>query len=598
MKTLKLKFTTGAMLILLLFGFGIKQGYSQFLGLSSYLYNDSIAGANHCLNDTVEGSIYWYQAGTYTPGDFVDFNVEWGDGANSSFPNTPIIIGAGYGYIDPVINFSHLYTVAGNYTIIVTSADNHSNTDADTFHLNVNNLCGNIYTTVYLDNGDAVYGVGDILMPGVDLQLTSAGPSYYGNTGAYGFSTISNIDINQPSYTLEVSPSWLTSTGMTLINPVGGSYNVTGVNATPQNFMFLLDCGVATYYDASIYGYGWGFRAGMSTGYATLYINNSSCNGGAAATDISLDFDPMLTVFSSSLAGATISAGNISWTGASIPFGPSSIQVFFTVPGGTPALTPLDFEANISSTSATDVNPSNNISIFHSEVRNSWDPNDKSTNLEQAIDVNAQEEIVYTIRFQNMGNDDAFNIHIKDTISSLLDLSTLKVISQSHAGSYSVDATTREVIFNFPNIYLVPQSMSESLSQGYIMYAIKENAGLGLNSEIENTAHIFFDENAAVVTNTASNVNVMNPAGIETSNPLNSMVVYPTPADHLVYISGVDVEDIITIKIYDLHGKIQQVLNAGNINSTIDVTTFANGIYLMEIQTNDHSVTRKICIQH
>jgi hypothetical protein len=140
--------------------------------------------------------------------------------------------------------------------------------------------------------------------------------------------------------------------------------------------------------------------------------------------------------------------------------------------------------------------------------------------------------------------------------------------------------------------------MSESLSQGYIMYAIKENAGLGLNSEIENTAHIFFDENAAVVTNTTSNVNVMNPAGIETSNPLNSMVVYPTPADHLVYISGVDVEDIITIKIYDLHGKIQQVLNAGNINSTIDVTTFANGIYLMEIQTNDHSVTRKICIQH
>ncbi len=596
-KTTITKLITGTILFFLVVCASTNKGYSQFLGLYSYIYeNDSTTNGNICLNDTLTGYIGWSHTGSYIPGDNVDFLVDWGDGVVDPYTNTPILDAGGYGVIDSSIILSHTYTLSGSYSVIISSLDNYSNADADTFYFTASNLCGDIQIGTYLDNGDGLWGSGDILLPAVDLLLTSSGPSYYTTTNSWGWNYMTNIDITASPYVLEVDPFWLSATGMTTVQPVSTNYNIPTVSGATPGFYFLLDCGSSTYFDAAIDGWGWGFRAGMSTGYTYLSIHNTSCNAGPASTDISLDFDPMLTVYSSSLPGGTITSGNISWSGTSIPFGWSTVLVYFTVPPGTPALTPLAFQADITPTSATDLYPSNNTAIFHSEVRNSWDPNDKSTNVEHFIDVNTQEDIQYTVRFQNMGNDDAFDIHIVDTISALLDLSTFKVLSQSHDGSYSINPTTREVIFTFPNINLVPQSVDELLSQGFITYTIKENAGLALNSDIHNTAHIFFDGNAAVVTNTTSNVNIAN-VGIEES-PLNAVTVYPIPANTYVQISGINPQDITSLKIYDLNGKVVQIINQTVTSSYVQVSEIPNGFYLLEIYSGMNSIVRKICIQH
>ncbi len=597
MKTMKTKITTGAMFILLLASMAIsKQSHAQFIGLFAYFNEDSIPGANICLSETIDGSISWNNNGIYLPGDNLDVNVDWGDGNTSPYLNIPIQSGGSNGYVSPFY-VGHNYSTVGSYTVIVTSMDNYGFSSADTFQFNMSNLCGTVMTTAYLDDGDGVFDWQDLPMPGVDLNLTSGMVNYFSTTDAFGYGVMSNVDVNQPSYTLEVDPSWLSSTGMTTIAPISGNYSVSGLGSLPQQYQFLLDCGVSTYYDAAIWGTGWGFRAGLSDGYAAISITNASCNGSPATTDISLDFDPMLTVFSSTLPGGVITPGNISWTGVSVPFGQFNFRVYFTVPGGTPALTPLAFQADVTSTSATDVNPINNTYTFNSEVRNSWDPNDKSTNVPHLIDVNTQDEIVYTIRFQNMGNDDAYHISIKDTISTLLNLSSFRVVSQSHAGSYSINPSTREVIFSFPNIYLVPQSVDDQLSQGYIMYSIDENPGLALNSEIENTAHIFFDQNAAVVTNTTSNINVMNPSGIDES-PLGSMVIYPSPADHFIFMNGIELETITAVKIFDLNGKVVEVLNNAANMYPISVKHIPNGLYLLQVDAGENSITKKICVQH
>lgn len=594
-KTIYSKLTTGLILLLLICGTANK-GYSQFLGLSTYWYNDSASTGNICINDSLQGYIYWSHTGTYIPGDNVDFSVDWGDGNTDSFLNMPITDAGGYGYAGPAFP-SHLYAGTGSYSVIVSSVDNYLNAYSDTFNFNVSNFCGRVDVYVYLDNGDGVLGGGDIAAPGVDMQLTSGGPSYYGNTGTWGSVYLTNVDVNQPSYNLEVDPAWLASTGMTVVDPVAGNYTVTGVSGNTQYFNFLLDCGSSTFFDASVYGWGWGFRPAMHTGFADLYVSNASCNGTPATGDVSLDFDPLLTVYSSFPAGATVTAGNITWSGANLPLGFTYFMVYFDVPAGTPSGTPLAFLANVNPTSATDVYPADNTFAFNSEVRNSWDPNDKSTNVEHYIDGNVTEEIVYTVRFQNMGNADAINIHIDDTISNLLDLSTFKVVAQSHEGSYSIDPVTRKIVFNFPNINLVPQSVDEELSQGYIMYSIKENAGLPMNSDINNTAHIFFDSNPAVVTNTTSNVNIAN-VGIEGESPLSSVTVYPVPANTYVQIGGINPQDITGLKILDLNGKVVQIINTTNMNSNIQVSEIPNGFYLLEISSGTNSIVKKICVQH
>lgn len=596
MKKIYSKFLTGAILFFLVVCSTANKGHSQFLGLYTYWYNDSISSGNVCLTDSVYGYVYWSNSGTYVPGDYVDFNINWGDGNNDPYLNVPITPSPSTGTAGPIYP-SHTYAAVGNYMVIVSAVDNYANAFADTFYFDVSTNCGRVFVHTYLDDGDGVLDFGDFPVSGVDLQLTSGGPSYYGYTSAYGSLYLSSIDITQPSYNLEVDPSWLSSTGISVIDPVAGNYNLTGLNGTTQFYNFLLDCGSSSYMDASIYGWGWGFRPAMNTGYVNLYVNNSSCPMGSATGDVSLDFDPMMTVYSSYPAGATVSAGNITWSGSNLPAGYTYFTVNFTVPAGTPAGTPLAFLANVNPTSATDANSANNNFAFNSEVRNSWDPNDKSTNVEHFIDVNTQDEIYYTIRFQNMGNAEAIDIHIDDTISNLLDLSSFRLISMSHSGSYSIDPASRKVVFTFPNINLVPQSFDEELSQGYVMYSIKENAGLPVNSDIQNTAHIFFDSNPAVVTNTTSNVNIAN-VGIEGESPLSSVTAYPVPANSIVYIGGINPQDITGLKILDMSGKVIQVINQNMASGFVSVSEISNGFYLLEITSGNISTVRKICVQH
>jgi hypothetical protein len=130
------------------------------------------------------------------------------------------------------------------------------------------------------------------------------------------------------------------------------------------------------------------------------------------------------------------------------------------------------------------------------------------------------------------------------------------------------------------------------------MYTIDENPGLTLNSEIENTAHIFFDQNAAVVTNTTFNINVMNPAGIDPNSPLNAISIYPTPASEFIFINGVEMEEITSARIFDMNGKVIDVLNNVANIFPISVKHIPNGIYLLKVDAGEHSITKKVCIQH
>lgn len=101
---------------------------------------------------------------------------------------------------------------------------------------------------------------------------------------------------------------------------------------------------------------------------------------------------------------------------------------------------PPDFEIgdylNYSSYSDfKDVNGQHKTSIYdyRTRVRCSYDPNDKLVNPKRLCDYTLFEDtLVYTIRFQNTGNDFARDVVIRDTLDANLDLNTFTLLGSSH----------------------------------------------------------------------------------------------------------------------------------------------------------------------
>ncbi len=142
--------------------------------------------------------------------------------------------------------------------------------------------------------------------------------------------------------------------------------------------------------------------------------------------------------------------------------------------------------------------------------RCSYDPNDKQVNPQRAGDYTLfDEELIYTIRFQNTGNDVAYDVVIRDTLDDLLEPTTFRLLSTSHPDFLQSSLLAdRYLSFEFKNIFLPDSTSDLEGSQGYITYRIEGREGLAEESEIHNTASIYFDQNPPIVTNTTRNLMV------------------------------------------------------------------------------------------
>ena len=142
------------------------------------------------------------------------------------------------------------------------------------------------------------------------------------------------------------------------------------------------------------------------------------------------------------------------------------------------------------------------------EVTCAWDPNDKTVTpggySDEHFVLNGT-NLEYRVRFQNLGNAAATDVLIRDTLDVSLDLSTFQLHTATHDIITTLDPVTREVTFLFSNILLPDSASDPEGSMGLFTYSIDPVADLAFGTVIVNTAHIFFDSNPAVVTNTTWN---------------------------------------------------------------------------------------------
>jgi uncharacterized repeat protein (TIGR01451 family) len=218
-----------------------------------------------------------------------------------------------------------------------------------------------------------------------------------------------------------------------------------------------------------------------------------------------------------------------------------------------------------------DINQSNNIKDYCYHVVNSYDPNYKEVYPTDVAPL-FQDWLTYTVHFQNLGNAPAINIRVLDTLDANLDAETFEIINYSH---YNTVTLMNGILdFRFPNILLPDSASNPIVSQGFVQYRIKPKANLIAGTQIENTAHIYFDYNPAVVTNTTVN-NFTTTVGNKSLQQASSLWIYPNPSTGIFTISAA-----ANIEVYNLIGEL--ILSENNATS-IDLTAAPKGIYFVKL---------------
>jgi uncharacterized repeat protein (TIGR01451 family) len=231
-------------------------------------------------------------------------------------------------------------------------------------------------------------------------------------------------------------------------------------------------------------------------------------------------------------------------------------------------------------------------------VVGSFDPNDKQGlpfGYQNAHFIEQNQAIDYRLRFQNTGTDTAFTVILRDTLSSFLEVSSLKIGASSHKFEWKFEEKN-VLLFKFPNIQLTSKSKDEAASQGFINFKINQKKDVALDSKINNQADIYFDYNEPIQTNKTLHTVGKDfiVSALQTISPLENVKinVFPNPfsAEATIEITGFEKKGPLSIKsdfsLFDALGRqLRSEKFEGNTHlfKRQDLTT---GIYFFRIENN------------
>jgi len=333
------------------------------------------------------------------------------------------------------------------------------------------------------------------------------------------------------------------------------------------------------------------FRSGFDATYNISFVNN----GTTTLTPTVIFFpDTSVSFVTSSATPASVTTDSIVWNiGALTPFQSGNIVVTVNVHTGLPIGSLINSRVRIEPV-AGDANPGCNYSEWGVFTTGSFDPNDILVNRDTLFttEIPNPPYLDYIIRFQNTGNDTAFNVKVLNPLdTNKLQLNTLEYVASSHPVNMNFIYHERNMEFKFDNILLPDSNVNESLSHGFIHYRIKPKTSLVLNDNIQNNAAIYFDFNDPVITNTAT-THVVLPTGIASYQSPENIQLFPNPAQseiNLQHITAVE-----KIQVIDVLGKIVFEKNTNNQQYLkINISQVQNGVYFVKAYSAQGVVVKK-----
>ena len=440
--------------------------------------------------------------------------------------------------------------------------------------------------TIFQDNNsNGSYNAGEPLLSNVVVKAVRGNLNYYAITDTNGYY---HMDVDTASYLV------------TSITPVHYNNSVPVSHTADFGSLFgrvdtanhFAHSPTGLIKDLSVYITSLGpARAGRFTNYRITYFNrgtetiNGSIQLSHDAKLFNITFNPLPNSYANPLA---------TWNFNNIPPSHSgNIDIIAQISTSAIMGDILKSYATINPIPG-DANPSNNIDSVYHLVIASWDPNDKKVTPDGAIStgfVAAGNYLDYTIRFQNTGNDTAFLVVIRDTLSANTDISSFQMLSASH--SYSVDMHENGIVeWRFENILLPDSNINEPRSHGFVRYRIKPRNNLVAGNTITNKASIYFDYNPPVQTNETVNI-VTIVTGVNPAPELIGAKVYPNPASTGVLIK---LKGEFSYRVIDLSGKTLLEQKKNRDESVIDVSAISKGTYFIHIITRAGSAVQKIVV--
>jgi len=308
------------------------------------------------------------------------------------------------------------------------------------------------------------------------------------------------------------------------------------------------------------------FRSGYSN---TLYVNAKNVGTVPKSGQLKLTLNPLLSTVSVTPAASLVIGDTLIWNYTNLGLlSELKVKIDFTTAIALPG-TPVPLRAIVSG--GLDVNPTNNIAIIAGQIVSSYDPNDKAVS-ETHVPINEAdgEELVYTVRFQNLGNIATDFITVHDTLSESIDANTVQVLASSHPYELKIE-DGHILVFRFNPIRLAPAAEDTIESQGFLQFTARLKPGLEVGDEIANTAHIYFDFNPAVVTNTV-NTQISVVSTFEPSRKTQAMEIFPNPASGRVTLRLPEsINGNGRIEIFSVEGKVVHVLTAQGNTQEIEL---------------------------
>ena len=544
-------------------------------GTAHAQYTITSSSVNTYPDSTCSAPFFALQSSGFTAG--LNVHTYYGDGTNDVNPLFN-------GFIGGIANYYHTYTSAGTYTIKQVLELGGVSMDSVITSYNYAH-CQTLHFIAYNDvNGNCVYDTlteNRILMPmsiavdsngvRVDTFVTTSGFGYqaYGNPGdIYAFSVINS------------------GTGLVVTCPVGGVLYDT-ISATVVNDYvvkeFGFNCSSSIGYDA---GEVVSTRAGRHTFYANIIAYNRFCN--PAAVTVTMNMSPKYNYYSAYPAPASVVGHTITWNfPAMSALTPQTIIVYGETPSTWLVAGDTVHSSYYVTPTAGDGDLSNNTVILVDTVTSSFDPNDKAVFPKGWLAPGAGTKLTYTLRFENTGNDTAFNIHLLDTLSNNLDVRTLAVVGASHTMNLNIMNVGGQNIvkFDFPHVNLLDSSY-HGLCDGAVTFSIKTRDALPLGTQIHNRAGIYFDYNDVVMTNTVTNI-VGWPAGIEDMSNVATapLELFPNPASNELTVKITN-GNYSTISVINSVGQEVMKQEVNGINTKLNIKALPAGGYYISVKGN------------
>lgn len=542
--------------------------------------------------------------------DSATINLNFGDGFDTTV-KTKIYPSSGGGYF--ARTFRHIYTFPGTFNhFIRVSVPGGAKDSFAGASFTLSASCGTLSGKLFVDdNGNCAKDAlenGVYWTPILAINTTTSDTTVaaWSNDSGYYF-----MKLLPGTYTIVPNPShygsygsWV-DTNLTASCPSTGTYTLTVAASGTYTKDFAFVCKTISSYDASVVTSARCFVPGDSTfiyiwGGSWAWYYHYSCL--SLSTTVTLTLDSKLTYVASGygLAPSSVSGSTVTWTLSST----KDVTRFYSgiwVKTATTATIgdTIRNTAYIAPTSLTDPNLANNTHNYKKAVASSYDPNVKEVapagySAQGYIPKNAQ--LTYTIHFQNTGTAAAKNVTISDEIDHNLDLNSLHVLNATHNASMYVSGRT--VKFRFENINLPDSGTNMTGSMGAITYGIMPKKGIAAGNTMKNTAAIYFDYNAPIITNTTLNTIELS-AGIQTIDVGDfSATIFPNPANTELNIKAAE-NTQYSVNMLDMLGRSVAFENSNNGTVVIPAQNLATGTYLVYIKDDKgHQFSTKVLVKH